>query len=168
MWEGFLFEVFLLSCSYLAATLIIVPLATIWHRQKPVHLMAIAVAVAAVGAGAGAVDRAVHSGGGTSTTRSIDGCGNIQSPPELPPPFVPVADGEALDVRLNWTVAAGTYAVERTLINPSMLWDVGGQMMRAARAHAVTCNATYGDALYDGINNATEFVTTWQIGRAHV
>ena len=32
---------------------------------------------------------------------------------------------------------------------------------RAARAHAVTCNATYGDALYDGINNATEFVTTW-------
>ena len=66
-------------------------------------------------------------------------CG-VPAEPALPP-YVRVA-AEAVDVRLNWSVAADDYAQPRVLINPSLRWAADGRLLRAARAHARSCGST--------------------------
>ena len=142
-WELGLFFLFLLASSYLTVETIIAPFGTLWHRAKPRTTLAVACGFSAVFASCCAIDKELRSaskGGGGAAL--LDGCGNpLDTSPAaaaaLPPPYVRMAE-EAIDVRLNWTAAEGDFAEHRTLINPSLLWH-GGRMLRAARAHAVTC-----------------------------
>ena len=77
-----------------------------------------------------------------------------------------VSQGAAVDMRLNWTSVAGDYSQPRALINPNLLWlDQGRRLVRAARAHAVSC-AVNSSAFYLG-QPATELTTTWHSDLAY-
>ena len=157
--DGLLFFVFLLSCSYLAATLIVAPAARAWAKAPPLRLLLLAVAVSVVlGLGCG-IDRLVRDAaravGDASSSAAL--CG-VPAEPALPPPYVRVA-AEAVDVRLNWSVAADDYAQPRVLINPSLRWAADGRLLRAARAHARSCEVN-ASATYEG-ETVTEISTVW-------
>ena len=76
----------------------------------------------------------------------------------LPPGYVRIA-AEAVDVRLNWSAAADDYAQPRVLINPSLRWAADGRLLRAARAHARSCEVN-ASATYEG-ETVTEISTVW-------
>ena len=156
VWEAVLFSLWLLSISYLASSLVVTPLTARWQRRPPRTLLALALAVSAVGSGVCLADKARGSSSRIGILK--DGCGNTVSRPALPPAYVRIAP-EAVDVRLNWTVEDLGLGVERTLINPSLQF-ANGSLLRAARAHAVSCDATY-DVPYADVANATVFLTTW-------
>ena len=156
-WELLCFFAFLLSCAYISSHCLITPLSNAWHKRKPAEVLLVALAVGAV-AGTGCAINDSYRDASWSSNLEVDGCGQVVYRPRLPPAYVRVAD-EAIDVRLNWTVREGEYAEPRQLINPSLLWSAQGRLLRAARAHARTCNVNYG-ATYKG-ENATEFLTTW-------
>ena len=154
-WELPLFMVWLLSVAYIASHMVIAPLRQAWLRATPRSLLVISIVCSSIGAGICIADDISrhHSGG------EHDTCGNqIGSLAAQPPAYVRVAP-EAIDVKLNWTIVAGEFAVERSIINPSLLWS-GGMLHRAARAHAVSCVATSG-VRYAGQTNVTEYTTTW-------
>ena len=154
-WELLLFMVWLLSCAYLASTVLVVPLSAVWKKRSPRTLLMVALCVSATLSVICALDAASRDIRRSSQDPTVDGCGNVVYAAKLPPAYV-LVDAEAVDVKLNWT---STFESERTLTNPSLLWS-GGVLRRAARAHAVSCNTTH-DAEYAGWSNVTEYVTTW-------
>jgi len=168
-WELLCFFAFLLSCAYVASHGLITPLSNAWHKRRPTVVLLIALAVGAVAGCSCAINDSYRNTSSSSSSNvEFDGCGQVVYRPQLPPAHVRVAD-EAIDVRLNWTVRDGEYAEPRQLINPSVLWSAQGHLLRAARAHAITCNVNYNcdanhncnySATYQG-ENTTEFLTTW-------
>jgi peptidoglycan/LPS O-acetylase OafA/YrhL len=158
-----LFFLFLLACSYLCSHLIIMPCNKRWHQARLRQLFGFACLVALVGAGSCAIDAVYWSHQGSSAeTQEVDGCGEPINKTALPPAYVRVAE-EAVDLKLNWSSVEGDYGQERVMINPSLLWR-NGVLLRAARAHAISCELNEG-ALYTLENgtviHVTEQVRTW-------
>ena len=149
-----LFFMFLLSMSQVCCLLIALPASGWWTKARPSRIASVPCIVALIGAGLCAINRNFDRGGSLA---NVDGCGHPITQAVLPPAYVHVAD-EARDVRLNWTAKASDFAVPRTLINPSVLWSEG-RLLRAARAHAITCAANR-SFTYEG-KAATELTTTW-------
>ena len=152
--EVVLFFMFLLSISQVCCLLIALPASGWWTKARPSRIASAPCMVALIGAGLCVMNRNYDRGGSLA---NVDGCGHPITQAVLPPAYVHVAD-EARDVRLNWTANASDFAVPRTLINPSVLWS-GSRLLRAARAHAITCAANR-SFTYEG-EAATELMTTW-------
>ena len=150
--EVLLFFTFLLAMSQVCCILVALPAGSWWIKARPSRIALVPCLVALLGAGLCAINRSSNKDGGGNA-----GCGHPITQAVLPPAYVHVADG-ARDVRLNWTANAADFAVARTLINPSILWS-GGRLLRAARAHAITCAANR-SFTYKG-EAATELTTTW-------
>lgn len=153
--EVVLFFMFLLSISQVGCLLVTLPASGWWTKARPSRVASAPCMVALIGAVLCVINRNYDRGGSLA---KVDGCGNPITQAVLPPAYVHVAD-EARDVRLNWTTHASDFAVPRTLINPSVLWS-GNRLLRAARAHAVTCAANRSFIYVDG-KAATELTTTW-------
>ena len=150
--EVVLFFMFLLSMSQVCCLLIALPASGWWTKARPSRIASAPCMVALIGASLCAINRSYDRG-----LANVDGCGHPITQAVLPPAYVHVA-AEARDVRLNWTANAGDFAVPRTLINPSILWS-GSRLLRAARAHAITCAANR-SFTYNG-TASTELTTTW-------
>ena len=158
-----LFFVTLIGTSYVCAAVLVSPASRLWHRTRPTLLLVTAGAIAFLGGGACAIDEAQRA---SPTGSQLDGCGRRVEDPALPPPHVVVAERAAMDMRLNWTSVAGDYSQPRALINPNLLWlDQGRRLVRAARAHAVSC-AVNSSAFYLE-QPATELTTTWHSDLAY-
>ena len=153
--EVVLFFMFLLSISHVGCLLITIPASGWWTKARPSRVALAPCMVALIGAVLCLINRNYDRGGSPA---KVDGCGNPITQAVLPPAYVHVAD-EARDVRLNWTTNASDFAVPRTVINPSVLWS-GNRLVRAARAHAITCAANR-SFIYNGSVAATELTTTW-------
>jgi len=141
------FMVFLLACSWMSAELITNPVRSWWLSQKPdpknhryfqrptLKLWAWPVATVFLLLTMGIPYYNRDKGGGEAAP--------------LAAPYVEVSPGQAVDVKLNWTVAAfedvdasADPLPKRALINPSFLIvprpnGAAALLMRAARAHAI-------------------------------
>ena len=142
------FFVFLLSWGYLSATLLVNPASALWHNQSPRRLLMIAVTVSVALASACGLREALR--------HRANACGIPETPPPLPPPYVTVEAGAAVDVRLNWTAGDGSEGL--VLINPSLLWS-GASFVRAARLHGLSCVER--EVEWEGVA-ATELTTRWE------
>ena len=151
--QALLFFAFLLALSQVAVVFITRPASAWWARGRPARVAALPCFVALVGAVLCSINRELE----VITASAVDGCGRPTRPVALPPAYVHVA-AQARDVRLNWTALAADFDEPRALINPSLLWS-SGHLVRAARAHAVTCAANR-SFTYNGVAG-TELTTTW-------
>lgn len=164
--EVALFFLFLLSAAWLCSHLVVTPCSKSWRNSSPKTLLAVAIAVAAIGASSCAIDdyrRTSAIGIKSLGSAPQDACTRTSNAFVSPSPYVRVAEDSdgillAVDVRLNWTTESSDFAQERDLINPNLLWS-GGQLRRAARAHAIV-RCVNSSGVYNG-SVATEITYTW-------
>jgi hypothetical protein len=161
------FMALLLGAARLLVVLVVRPSTKFFLRAKPTTLLAIALLVSLLTSAACLADD--YSRHRTPSKRT-DACGLALTPPALLPAYVRVAP-EAIDVRLNWTMAEteraplgdnalAAFPNPPALINPSMLWLEDGRLLRAARLHSTGCQVNP-NAEYNG-SQATDIRTVWQ------